>query len=332
MEGKLPDISWPQFNSGEEIATRKVWGAVLEALANEMPSLVGGSADLEPSNVTSGFANVVRDYSADDRSGRNFAYGVREFPMGVINNGIALHGGLKPFGATFFVFSDYERPALRLRALQGLPIISEYTHDSIFVGEDGPTHQPIEHLMATRTIPNLLVIRPADANETVEACRIAFEQQHRPSLVILSRQGLPVLDQKKFPIKSGIRKGGYILSDCQNKKPDVILFATGSEIWVALEIKNLLIKYNIRVVNIPCWELLDEQSVDYIKRIIGSEECVRVSIEAGITFGWSKFTGMNGINIGIDVFGESAPGEELADHFQITPKKIADKILKVLKK
>jgi len=176
VEGETPDIDWPSFNPGEVLATRKVWGAVIEAMAPKIKTLVGGSADLEPSNVTAGFAKMVKDFSKNNHTGRNFAYGVREFPMGAINNGIAQHGGLKVFGATFFVFSDYERPAVRMRALQKLPVISEYTHDSIFVGEDGPTHQPIEHLMASRTIPNLLVLRPCDANEAVVASRVAFEQ------------------------------------------------------------------------------------------------------------------------------------------------------------
>ena len=173
----IPDMNWPIYESGQDVATRKVWGSVIEKLALVKDTLVGGSADLEPSNVTAGFANLVNDFNKDNHSGRNFAYGVREFPMGTINNGIAQHGGLKVFGATF-VFSDYERPALRLRALQKLPVISEYTHDSIFVGEDGPTHQPVEHIMACRMIPNLLVLRPCDANEAVVASKLALNKQN----------------------------------------------------------------------------------------------------------------------------------------------------------
>ena len=178
-----PSFDIPKYEPGQKVATRKVWGPFIEKFAENHPTLVGGSADLEPSNVTTGFANMVGDFNRENYKGRNFAYGVREFPMGVINNGIALHGGLKVFGATFFVFSDYERPAIRLRAIQGLPVVSEYTHDSIYVGEDGPTHQPVEHLMACRAIPNLLVLRPADANEAVVASHLAFEQTNRPALV-----------------------------------------------------------------------------------------------------------------------------------------------------
>ena len=177
---------------------------------------------------------MVGDFNRGNYNGRNFAYGVREFPMGTINNGIALHDGLKVFGATFFVFSDYERPALRLRAVQGLPVVSEYTHDSIFVGEDGPTHQPIEHLMTCRAIPNLLVLRPADANEAVVASRLAFEQTNRPSLVLLTRQGLPVFDRNKYPSAEELRNGGYIMQNCDGD-PDMVIIATGSDGWVGLE-------------------------------------------------------------------------------------------------
>jgi len=291
--------------------------------------LVGGSADLEPSNVTAGFANLVGDFTQENRLGRNFAYGVREFPMGTINNGIALHGGLDVFGATFFVFSDYERPAIRLRALQGLPVVSEYTHDSIFVGEDGPTHQPIEHLMACRAIPNLLVLRPGDANEALVASRIAFEQINRPALVLLTRQGLPVFDRNTYPSAEEIRKGGYVMQDCDGEV-DVVIMSTGSEVWVALEVADLLVNCKVRVVNIGCWELFDEQSEEYRQAVLGDDSALRVSIEAGVTLGWEHYTGINGLNIGIDSFGESAPGGEVADHFGITPEKVVEKIQKRL--
>ena len=194
MSGDLSKVDFPIFEYGDNIATRKAWGPILESICDSFDFIVGGSADLEPSNVTTQFAERMKDFGKNNHSGQNFAYGVREFPMGAINNGIAQHGGLKVFGATFFVFSDYERPAIRLRALQGLPVISEYTHDSIYVGEDGPTHQPVEHLMACRLIPNLLVLRPCDANEAVIASKIAFEQTNRPSLVLLTRQKVPVFD------------------------------------------------------------------------------------------------------------------------------------------
>ena len=322
------DIKWPLFESGTKVATRKVWGAVIEELARKGMFLVGGSADLEPSNVTAGFANMVQDFCKENSSGMNLAYGVREFPMGAINNGIAQHGGLFPFGATFFVFADYERPAVRLRALQGLPCISEYTHDSIFVGEDGPTHQPIEHLMSYRAIPNLLVLRPADANEAVVASKIAFEQKKRPSLVLLTRQGVPVFDREKYPDVSNVEKGGYIMSDSDS--PDVMIFATGSEVWVSLDAKDMLVKkgYNVKVINLGCWELFEEQSDEYKSKVLKcNDDTLLVSIEAGITNGWQKFTGRNGLNIGINTFGESGPGDQVAKHFGIVPDEVFNKII-----
>ena len=325
----LPLFDLPAYEPGQKVATRKIWGPFIEKFAESHPTLVGGSADLEPSNVTTGFANLVGDFTQNNRLGRNFAYGVREFPMGTINNGIALHGGLEVFGATFFVFSDYERPAIRLRALQGLPVVSEYTHDSIFVGEDGPTHQPVEHLMACRAIPNLLVLRPGDANEAVVASRIAFEQTNRPSLVLLTRQGLPVFDRNKYPSAEEFRKGGYIMQNCEGT-PEVVIIATGSEVWVALEAAEKISENKVRVVNMGCWELFDEQSLEYRQSVLGDESALRVSIEAGVTLGWEHYTGLNGLNIGINTFGESAPGGEVADHFGITPGKVADKIQKYI--
>ena len=325
------DVNWPLFEYGKTIATRKVWGAVIEELAAKGMFLVGGSADLEPSNVTTGFANMVHDFCKENSSGMNLAYGVREFPMGAINNGIAQHGGLYPFGATFFVFADYERPAVRLRALQGLPCISEYTHDSIYVGEDGPTHQPIEHLMSYRAIPNLLVLRPADANEAVVASRVAFEQKNRPSLVLLTRQGIPVFDRDKYPDPCSFEKGGYIMSDSDS--PDVMILSTGSEVWVSLDAKDLLIKngYNVKVVSLGCWELFDEQSEEYQQNVLKcNSNTLIVSVESGITNGWQKYTGRNGLNIGIDTFGESGPGKDVAAHFGITPESVFNKIVKRL--
>ena len=321
----LPSFDLPSYEPGQKVATRKIWGPFIEKFAECHPTLVGGSADLEPSNVTTGFANLVGDFTRNNRLGRNFAYGVREFPMGTINNGIALHGGLEVFGATFFVFSDYERPAIRLRALQGLPVVSEYTHDSIFVGEDGPTHQPVEHLMACRAIPNLLVLRPGDANEAIVASRIAFEQTNRPALVLLTRQGLPVFDRNTYPSAEEFRKGGYIMQNCEGA-PEVVIIATGSEVWVALEAAEKISENKVRVVNMGCWELFDEQSLEYRQSVLGDESALRVSIEAGVTLGWEHYTGLNGLNIGINTFGESAPGGEVADHFGITPGKVADKI------
>jgi len=329
---KMPEIDWPEFKAGEMIATRKVWGAVIESMAPKIKTLVGGSADLEPSNVTSGFASMVKDFTKGYHSGRNFAYGVREFPMGAINNGIAQHGGLKVFGASFFVFSDYERPAIRMRALQKIPVITEYTHDSIFVGEDGPTHQPVEHLMAARTIPDLLVLRPCDANEAVVASRLAFEQLEFPSLVLLTRQGLPVLNRDLYPSPEEFRKGAYILSDYNKGSQDISIFASGSEVSLALDIKEELKNdFNIRVVNFGCWELFDKQSEDYRTSII-YDSSFKVSIEAGITDGWQKYTGNKGLNIGINRFGESAPGKEVAESLGLSIPSIKEKIISAYSK
>jgi transketolase len=325
FSGELPDFELPYFEPGQNMATRKAWGPFIEGLATHHSTLVGGSADLEPSNVTSGFAKMVGDFSINNPSGRNFPYGVREFPMGVMNNGIAQQGGFKVFGATFFVFSDYERPALRLRAIQGLPVVSEYTHDSIFVGEDGPTHQPIEHLMACRAIPNLLVLRPSDANEAVIASKIAFELVDRPAIVLLTRQGLPIFDRNIYPSANEIYKGGYIMSDCEGS-PEVVIIATGSELWVALEVKDMLSEVKIRVVNLPCWELFDEQNNDYRQNVLGPSSSLRVSIEAGITNGWEHYTGLNGLNIGINTFGKSAPGNDVAKYFGINPENVSASI------
>ena len=319
------DIKWPIYKHGDNLATRKVWGQVIEEMVLKNTLLVGGSADLEPSNVTAGFAKMVKDFSKQNPSGMNFAYGVREFPMGVINNGIAQHGGLYVFGATFFVFADYERPAIRLRALQGLPVVSEFTHDSIYVGEDGPTHQPIEHLMSYRAIPNLLVIRPADANEAVVACKIAFEQKDKPSLVLLTRQALPIFDREKYPSSSNVKLGAYIMED--HKSPDIMIFATGSEVSLAIESAELLTDYNVKIINMPCWELFEQQDEEYKNKVLACENnTLLVSLEAGITAGWEKYTGRNGLNIGIDTFGESAPGKDVADYFGLVPSKVADKI------
>ena len=326
----MSDVKYPTFEYGEEMATRKAWAPILDSICDSFNFLVGGSADLEPSNVTAGFAQRVKDFNANNHSGRNFAYGVREFPMGAINNGIAQHGGLKVFGATFFAFSDYERPALRLRALQGLPVISEYTHDSIHVGEDGPTHQPIEHLMACRAIPNLMVFRPADANEASVAAKLAFQYKDRASIILLTRQKLPVLDRNKYAHFNDFEKGGYIISDSKGS-PDITIISTGSEVSLALEAQKELSEFNIRVVNLGCWELFDSQSEEYQQQVIDDNSFL-VSIEAGITGGWQKYTGKKGLNIGIDRYGESAPGKIVADHLGMSLENIINRIRLSIKK
>ena len=329
QNGDLSDVKYPEFEYGQEIATRKAWGPILDSICDSFDFLVGGSADLEPSNVTAGFAKRVSDFNATNHSGQNFAYGVREFPMGAINNGIAQHGGLKVFGATFFAFSDYERPALRMRALQNLPVISEYTHDSIYVGEDGPTHQPIEHLMACRTIPNLMVFRPADANEASVAAKLAFEYKNRASIILLTRQKLPVIDRNKYSHFNEFSKGAYVLSDYDGVKSKMSIYASGSEVSLALDVKEVLKdEFDIRVVNFGCWELFDIQPKSYKENII-HDSSFKVSIEAGITQGWEKYTGnctLNTLNIGIDRYGESAPGKVVAEHLGMSVQNIVDQI------
>ncbi|MCH7852541.1 MAG: transketolase [Candidatus Marinimicrobia bacterium] len=318
-------LPWPRFEPGASIATRQAFGQVLDAVAGQLPGLVGGSADLEPSNNTANFAKRYGDFGAQHRAGRSLAYGVREFPMGAINNGIALHGGLRPFGATFLVFTDYERPALRLRALQQLPAIGVYTHDSIFLGEDGPTHQPVEHIMALRLIPGMQVYRPGDAVETA----LVLEQilgSDRPASLLLTRQGLPVLPKEYHRrAREGVPRGGYVLKEATGE-PEVTIFACGSEVALALEVDGLLAGIDIKIVSLPCWELFFEQPEDYREAVLASPAGLRVSLEAGATLGWERFTGRRGLNIGVDRFGWSAPGKEVAAAAGFQAEQVAKRI------
>ena len=330
LDEKLPKTVFPFFASGETIATRKAFGATLDTFATELPNLVGGSADLEPSNYTGNFAEIYKDFSKLDQSGRNIPFGVREFPMASMMNGIALHGGLIPFGGTFLVFADYERPALRLGALQNIRVIHEFTHDSFYVGEDGPTHQPIEHIMSLRTIPNFNVFRPADAKETAVCFRLALESKHTPSALLLTRQGVPVLPNDYDDLEEGVRKGAYIVEDC-SQPPELIFIATGSEVSLAIETCKLMKDKNIRVVSMPCVEIYENQDPEYQTSIIPQRGCLKVTIEAGITHGWEKFSGINGLSIGIDHYGASAPGKVLANEYGFTAEKIESKIRAHLK-
>jgi len=322
---KLPPFSLPEFNAGESIATRKAFGTSLDHFATQLPNLVGGSADLEPSNYTGNFAKMYSDFNMANHGGRNFAFGVREFPMAVLMNGMALHGGVIPFGGTFLVFSDYERPALRIAALQGLRVIHEFTHDSFYVGEDGPTHQPIEHAMALRTIPNYNVFRPGDAKETAACFALALESKETPSALLLTRQGLPVSRLDQTDITNGVSKGAYIFEDCEGH-PDLIFLATGSELSLAVETAQRMEDKSIRIISMPCLELFEEQSTEYKHSIIPPRGAMKISFEAGITFGWEKYIGPNGLSIGINHYGASAPANELADSFGFTPKKAEKKI------
>ncbi len=315
-------IEWPEFAPGESIATRKAWGACLNKITDQLPNLLGGSADLDPSNQTTKFRETVGNFAIDGYDARNLAYGVREFPMAAVMNGMALHGGIIPFGATFLTFADYCRNAIRMSALQELPSLYIFTHDSFWVGEDGPTHQPIEHVSSLRLIPDLIDLRPADATETAVCLDIAFKQDQHPSCVFLTRQGLPVLDPAEYPaVKDGARKGGYVLKDCEGT-PDLIIVASGSEVSLALETAKLF-KRKVRVVNICSFKLFDDQPESYKKEVLPSEVTARAAAEAGRTELWHKFVGCDGVVLGLDHFGQSAPGKLLSEKYGFTPENFA---------
>ena len=305
------------------MASRASSGKVLNQVAKNVPWLLGGSADLSPSNKSELTFDDVGDFQAQNYAGRNFHFGIREHAMAAICNGMAL-SGLRAYGATFFVFTDYMRPSMRLAALMGLPVFYILTHDSIGVGEDGPTHQPIEHLAALRAIPNLLVFRPADANEVAEAYRIILSLRHRPSALVLTRQNLPTLDRTKYAPASGVQKGGYVLADAPDAKPEVILIASGSEVSICLEAHEQLAAEGIkaRVVSLPCWELFDAQPAEYRDSVLPPQVTVRVGVETGVQQGWSKYLGPGGLFIGMSGFGASAPAGTLMKHFGFTVENI----------
>ena len=327
IDDALRKISDIEFND-EIIATRKAFGMTLDELAKHIPMIVGGSADLDGSNCTTNFANEYGDFSASNPKGRNIAFGVREFPMAAILNGISLYGGLIPFGGTFLVFSDYMRSAIRLSAIQKLHVIYEFTHDSIFVGEDGPTHQPVEHIMSLRSIPDLMVFRPADAVETQFCFETILENNTNPSTILLTRQKLPLTKLDKNIIKDGVKKGAYIVVNHDN--PDAIVFTTGSELSLTLSAVESL-NQNIKVVNMPCWEIFDQQSDHYKDEILTHNCKKRISIEAGTVLGWEKFVGKDGLKIGINEFGFSAPGKDVAEKLNFTKDVITKKIEDYLK-
>jgi transketolase len=328
---ELPDLNCPEFEEGASLATRKAFGTTLDFFATQLPHLVGGSADLEPSNYTGNFAKTYGDYLKENPEGRNFAFGVREFPMAAMMNGMSLHGGVIPFGGTFLVFADYSRPALRLGAIQHVRTIHEFTHDSFYVGEDGPTHQPIEHAMALRTIPNFYVFRPGDAKETAACFEKALELKTSPSALLLTRQGVPVSHKSMDEIKAGVEKGGYIYHDCEGS-PELVFIATGSEVSLAVSVMERMSDKRIRVVSLPCWEIFKEQSQEYRDEIIPSRGCMKISMEAGITLGWERFVGPAGLSIGLDHYGASAPNKDLAEEFGFTPEKVEMKIREHLDK
>ena len=319
VAGKLSvelDELLPKFEAGSSIATRKASGKVLDALMPKCPMVLGGSADLTPSNLTK-FAGA-EDFQKGKPGGRYIRYGVREHAMGSIMNGISVGGITRAYGATFLVFSDYMRPAIRVAALSKYPTIFVFTHDSIGVGEDGPTHQPVEHAAALRAIPNLLVFRPADANETAQSWKYILEYQDGPTTLLLTRQGLPVLDQNKYGPVANVSKGAYVLIGAD--RPDVLLLATGSEVSVALAAYEKLTAEGVkaRVVSMPCWELFEKQSKEYRDSVLPPAVKARVGIEAGIEQGWSKWLGDKGIFIGMSTFGASAPAKVCFEKFGIT--------------
>ena len=326
MAGELPagwDAAVPSFEPADgALATRAASGKVLNGLVQGLPTLLGGSADLAPSTNT--YLLGYGDVGLDEFFSHNMHFGVREHAMGNIVNGLALHGGVIPYGATFLIFSDYMRPALRLAALQGLPVVFIFTHDSIGLGEDGPTHQPIEQLAALRAIPGLTVYRPADANETAECWHLAVERRE-PSAFALSRQGLPVLDPSE-ELRAGVRRGGYVLRDSEGR-PDAILIATGSEVAVALGARELLAERGLqaRVVSIPSWELFEEQPPAYREEVLPRDVGARVSVEAGSSLGWRRYVGDAGEIVAIDHFGASAPAKRLFEEFGFTAEAVAER-------
>jgi transketolase len=339
--GKLSvdlDDVLPTFEAGSSVATRKASGKVLAALMPKLPLVMGGSADLTPSNNTRW--PDAKDFQKDARDGRYLRYGIREHGMGAIMNGISVSGLARAYGGTFLVFSDYMRGAIRVAALSKYPTIFVFTHDSIGIGEDGPTHQPVEHFAALRAIPNLLVFRPADANETAQAWKYALEHRDGPVTLLLTRQGLPVLDQDKYGSATNIDKGAYVLwhglparekhGQDGHATPDVLLLASGSEVSVALCAAEGLAKEGIaaQVVSMPCWELFEKQSQEYKDSVIPPGVTARVAIEAGVEQGWSKWLGDKGIFIGVSTFGASAPAKVCFEKFGIT----AENVVKAAKK
>jgi transketolase len=322
----LSAVSFPSYKAGDKIATRSSGGEILNATAKALTNLIGGSADLAGSNKT--LLKESASFQKSTRSGRNINFGVREHAMGAVVNGLTLHGGFRVFCATFLVFSDYMRPAIRLAALMKLPVLYIFTHDSIFVGEDGPTHQPVEHLEALRTIPNLLVFRPADAQENVEVWKIAYEHKSGPSLLAYTRQSLTVFEKSDSHWKENIKKGAYVVSDAEGV-PDVVLIATGSEVGLALEAARELKNRKVRVVSMPCRELFITQSSAYKEKLLPAS-VKRVVIEAGVTNGWHVIINGKGTVIGIDRFGESAPALKAAEHLGLSAQKIAEKIKQLI--
>ncbi|GAB1305914.1 transketolase [Bacillus sp. FSL R5-0586] len=335
IEGKLPE-NWdqevPVYEAGSSLASRASSGEVLNGIAKQVPFFIGGSADLAGSNKTT--IKDTNDFGRENYAGRNIWFGVREFAMGAALNGMALHGGLRVFGGTFFVFSDYLRPAIRLAALMGLPVTYVFTHDSIAVGEDGPTHEPVEQLASLRAMPNLSVIRPADGNETAAAWKIAVSSTNKPTALVLTRQNLPTIDQAPEKAYEGVEKGGYVVVEAADAQPEALLLASGSEVGLAIEAQKALEKEGIRVsvVSLPAWDRFDEQSDEYKESVLPKAVRARVAIEMGASLGWERYTGLDGDVIAIDKFGASAPGETIIEKYGFTVSNVVSRVKAKLNK
>jgi transketolase len=333
VERRLPlhwDQNMPVFPAGDGAATRETGGKVLNTIAKQLSTLIGGDADLSSSTQTT--IKESGPFEGQTGTGRNLHFGVREHAMAAIANGIAYHGGLRPFVSTFFCFADYMRPSIRLAALSNLPVIYVFTHDSVAVGEDGPTHQPVEHLMSLRAFPGLDVVRPCDANETAEAWRYAMDHRNRPIALVLTRQKVPTLDRRAHAPAAHTQKGAYVLRDASATPPDALVIATGSEVHVALAAQKQLEDAGVktRVVSMPCWEAFAAQPQIYRDQVLPPAVRARVSIEAGVTFGWSTWLGSAGVAVGIDRYGASAPGDLLMEKLGLTPQAVVDAVKKSL--
>jgi transketolase len=337
-KNELPDgweKSLPKFDDAEGKATRAYSGDVINAIADTIPQLIGGSADLTPSNNT--FIKTSADFQPGRYEARNIHFGIREHAMGSAMNGMALYGSLIPYGGTFQTFSDYMRPAIRLAALSHIQVLFVFTHDSIGLGEDGPTHQSVEHLAALRAIPNLNVIRPCDAHETREAWRAALKSKNAPTAFALSRQKVMVIDRKKYADAKGLHKGAYVLAEAEDKQgketaPKLIIIATGSEVGLAMQAREELNAGGTptRVVSMPCWKFFEEQTVNYKESVLPANVKARLSIEAGVSLGWAKYVGLEGDTLAVDKFGASAPGEDVFRDYGFTVENVIKKAKKLL--
>lgn len=335
INGRLP-VGWendaPFYHAGvDKIASRSSGGEALNAFAKKIPAIIGGSADLASSNKTT--LKGEKNFTSDDYSGRNIWFGVREFAMGAIMNGMALHGGVKPFGATFFVFSDYVRPAIRLSALMKLPVTFVFTHDSVAVGEDGPTHEPVEQLASLRAMPDISIIRPADGNETVAAWKVAIESKDEPTVLVLSRQDLMTIVPTAEQAYAGVKKGAYVISEAKEEAQGLIL-ATGSEVQLAIDAQKQLEAEGIfiSVISMPSWDRFEKQSLDYQNQIIPPNMKARLAVEMGSSIGWKKYAGDEGEVIAIDRFGASAPSDKILEEYGFTVENLVSKMKQMINK